>query len=116
MRQDTLKSFISRQPGWNVVASYKRSMKRYGIGLDTKYKNGWGLSFVAGEGVYSSPQKKVRNYTSVEVALISPRNKVIRGHGNRKYFEYGVEGWSNLNKIKKLMKYVEKMRWNKWGN
>jgi len=110
MRQDTLKSFINRQPGWKVVASYKRTMKRYGIGIDAKYRNGWGLSFVAGTGVYSSPQKKVRNYNSVEVALINKGNHVVRGHGNRKYFEHGVEGWRNLSEIKKLMKYVEGLR------
>ena len=110
MRQSSLKNWVNSQPGWKTKESYLDKMKHYGIGFRAKYKNGWGLSFVAGEYVYSSPQKKSDNYSLVEVALLTKRGKVYGSHGNRKYFKYGVEGYQSLSEIKKLMKYVEGLR------
>jgi len=110
MKQSTLRSFINKQTGWEVTESYLDRMKHYGIGLRAKYKNGWGLSIVAGEYVYSSPQKKSNNYSLVEVGLVTKRGNVADSNGHRKYFKYGVESYQTLSDIKKLMKYVEKLK------
>ena len=110
MKHSTLKKFVSSKPGWTIVKSYLKDMKHYGIGFRAKYKNGWGLSFVAGEYVYSSPQKKSDNYSMIEVALITKKGNVLKGHQGRKYFKYGVEGYQSSSDIKKLIKYVEGLR------
>lgn len=108
--QTTLKNFVNNQEGWEVTESYLNKMQHYGIGFRSKYKNGWGLSFVAGKYVYSSPQKKANNYSLVEVGLITKRGNIVDSNGHRKYFKYGVEAYQTFKDIKKLMKYVESLR------
>jgi len=114
LTQENLETYFKSQPGWIIKDSLSETRRdnlknKYGIYVFAQYKNGYGLSIVAGEGrvrLYCSPNVVQDEYNSVEVGL-TKGNLLANSDQRRKFFKHTVEGHSSLNEVKKLKEYVE---------
>lgn len=116
MSQESIIKMFKNRKGWKITKEYMKediSIKNYyGIGLHAQYKNGYGLSIIAGHMLYSSPRKKAKEYTMVEVAL-TYNESLVSGKVTRKYFKDTVEPYITLDELKRFVKYVEHKKYEK---
>ena len=123
MNQGNLERYFKSQPKWKVKSTiHSQSMlydlgvqENYGIYLYVKYKGGFALSIVAGQGLYCSPKKKTTDYSSVEIALMK-NDKFLSAEDahdismqTNLFDRGGICGYCTSRKLKQVKEYVESL-------
>ena len=89
----------------NFDDTYRK--ENFGIDLGFQYnKNGFILSIIAGNMLYSIPRSKVTRYQAVEIGLIV--NDKLQYFDGAEFFKHDIESYVDWERFLKIVKWVEK--------